>query len=304
MPEPHANLDLISNSLPSSSTVVNVSSSSEPAPEALGWTSHILPDGTLYFSHARLALVADADLRAPRVLGALAAFLDRKVPDGSSLPAGSENSWEVWLREVTKRGKRDIEFERAWVNHTERVLLTRAPTAIGTPNEADTDRTSFFTFFSCVKVSLYHQDMDMEYRYWSYIEAHPAHLKLPESAVREARDALSWTYTGTLTLLSGFVYLRLHQPDVLLPSSRPAPPPFTQAECQELTSLLAAHPAGVVHTRVIARIHLRMGMSLCLNPQYSSSNSCNSSMAPRDLPPTPCTPSGRRQAWRCSSSLP
>lgn len=36
----------------------------------------------------------------------------------------------------------------------------------------------------------------MEFRYWSFMESHPAHAPLPENAHVEALDALKWTYTG------------------------------------------------------------------------------------------------------------
>lgn len=36
----------------------------------------------------------------------------------------------------------------------------------------------------------------MEHRYWSYIEAHPAHAPLPPSAASEAINILQWSYAG------------------------------------------------------------------------------------------------------------
>jgi hypothetical protein len=36
----------------------------------------------------------------------------------------------------------------------------------------------------------------MEYRYWSFIEAHPAHNSLPVNAKIEAMDVLTWAWTG------------------------------------------------------------------------------------------------------------
>lgn len=36
----------------------------------------------------------------------------------------------------------------------------------------------------------------MEYRYWTYIESHPAHEPLPANAHAEALDVLTWCYTG------------------------------------------------------------------------------------------------------------
>ena len=38
--------------------------------------------------------------------------------------------------------------------------------------------------------------LDMEYRYWSFMEAHPAHMSLPANARMDAMDALSWAYAG------------------------------------------------------------------------------------------------------------
>ena len=73
--------------------------------------------------------------------------------------------------------------------------------------------------------------------------------------------------------------------DCLLPSARPAPPPFSQEECQELIKLLetlgevislnviltltpyAGNPnlsesQNVVHTRIVSRILMRLGKFL------------------------------------------
>ena len=37
---------------------------------------------------------------------------------------------------------------------------------------------------------------DAEYRYWSFMEAHPAHNSLPANAKMEAMDVLTWAWTG------------------------------------------------------------------------------------------------------------
>jgi hypothetical protein len=39
-------------------------------------------------------------------------------------------------------------------------------------------------------------DMDMEYRYWAFIEAHTAHTSLPVNAKIEAMDVLTWAWIG------------------------------------------------------------------------------------------------------------
>jgi len=89
--------------------------------------------------------------------------------------------------------------------------------------------------------------MDMEYRYWSFIETHPSHTTLPFEVRTEAMDVLTWAWTDRLL------------------SHRPVPTPFTQEECQELLTLLrsfgdAQSNSGIqslVHTRIVSRILLR-----------------------------------------------
>ncbi|KAJ7667201.1 hypothetical protein B0H17DRAFT_1251845 [Mycena rosella] len=91
----------------------------------------------------------------------------------------------------------------------------------------------------------------MEYRYWAFMEAHPAHASLPFAARREAMDVLTWAWTDRL----------------LPPQQLPLPPPFTQNECHELLGLLRSFndipttEAGIqsiVLTRVISRILMRV----------------------------------------------
>ena len=38
--------------------------------------------------------------------------------------------------------------------------------------------------------------LDMQYRYWSYIEAHPAHVSLTAESRADALEVLRWSYTG------------------------------------------------------------------------------------------------------------
>ncbi|EMD40307.1 hypothetical protein CERSUDRAFT_130057 [Gelatoporia subvermispora B] len=86
----------------------------------------------------------------------------------------------------------------------------------------------------------------MEYRYWGFLESHPAHAPLAEGAKAEAMEALTWSHM-----------------DCLLPSSRPVQPPFAPQECQELMGLLRSYDsttpnAPVVQTRIVARVLLRI----------------------------------------------
>ncbi|KAJ7243083.1 hypothetical protein C8J57DRAFT_1437696 [Mycena rebaudengoi] len=92
----------------------------------------------------------------------------------------------------------------------------------------------------------------MEYRYWVFMESHPAHAALPFAAHREAMDVLTWAWT-----------------DRLLPPQHeePLPSPFTQSECQELLGIMRSfgdNPQSetgiqsIVLTRIVSRILLRV----------------------------------------------
>ena len=71
------------------------------------------------------------------------------------------------------------------------------------------------------------------------MESHPAHASLPPSARSDAPDALTWSYTGRFSFTSSPRYKSTQIfPDCLLPPVRPAPPPFSQDECQEPIKLL------------------------------------------------------------------
>ncbi|KAH9947203.1 hypothetical protein B0H21DRAFT_692432 [Amylocystis lapponica] len=196
--------------------------------ETLGWTEHILPDSSFYYSHSGMRITTDIDLRAPKKLNAITEYIERKRPEEVALPP---QGWELWLRDAG-RTKYDFIPLRNWVNHKARILTLDPPPSMSgdvLPDHiTDDDR------------------LDMEYRYWTYLEAHPAHVPLPAEIRAEAMDTLTWSYT-----------------DCLLPSSKPVPPPFAPQECQELMGLFRSYDgssknAMVVHTRIVARVLLRV----------------------------------------------
>jgi hypothetical protein len=76
-------------------------------------------------------------------------------------------------------------------------------------------------------ISCFLLDLDLEYRYWAFMEAHPAHLPVSHKAKAEALDVLTWALT-----------------DQLLPSHCATPAPFIQEECQELRTILASFNRG------------------------------------------------------------
>ncbi|KAF8885831.1 hypothetical protein BD779DRAFT_1673540 [Infundibulicybe gibba] len=87
--------------------------------------------------------------------------------------------------------------------------------------------------------------LDTRYRYWSFMEAHPAHISLPQDAHQDAMDALNWASTSASY-------------DLLSPHHKILAP-FTWEECQRLTALLQSiAPASSLRTRMVSRILLRV----------------------------------------------
>ncbi|KIJ07455.1 hypothetical protein PAXINDRAFT_19360 [Paxillus involutus ATCC 200175] len=122
---------------------------------------------------------------------------------------------EMWIR-GTHGGKKGWRKQKAasepvifWVDHRSRRVLNEVPSEEYVPS-GDDDR------------------LDDEYRYWSFVEIHPAHIprEVVEAARQEAIDALHWS----------------------------------QEECQELIKLLneSSHPMTPAYTRIVARVLLRV----------------------------------------------
>jgi hypothetical protein len=53
-------------------------------------------------------------------------------------------------------------------------------------------------------------DLDMEYRYWSFIEAHPAHTALSVNAKVEAMDVLTWVWIGESIIMTDAEHCDTH----------------------------------------------------------------------------------------------
>ncbi|KAE9405550.1 hypothetical protein BT96DRAFT_812096 [Gymnopus androsaceus JB14] len=229
------------------------SHSSTPRLNHLGWIEYALPDTTVYYSHPTLRVITDVDLRSITKLDAVTAYLEhRRLHDGSGTPPG----FELWLRQNDSTGsgaahgkstkkKRALgkmkEFVpvRYWVDHRKRIVTSDPIWDAQGDGSGRRHQTG--------KVS--EDSLDMEYRYWAFMEDHPAHVSLPHNARNDAVDVLTWSWT-----------------DRLLPSQRDALPPFTQAECQELNNLLRSfgEPTAesgiqsVLQTRVVSRILMRV----------------------------------------------
>ncbi|KAG5339845.1 hypothetical protein C0989_003302 [Termitomyces sp. Mn162] len=170
-----------------------------------GWIEYQLPDRTVYYVHPTRRVTADIDLRDEKRLDAINIYFERHG-DGVSAPVGME----LWLLEDgVHNGRRPFRPPRRFlVNHNLR-MVTYDQTLV---NGESGGRS---------RKAMEDDQIDIEYRYWYFMEAHPAHTALPPNARAEAMDVLTWAWT-----------------DRLLPAHHAVPAPFAQEECQELTSLL------------------------------------------------------------------
>ncbi|KAF8871001.1 hypothetical protein BD779DRAFT_1680694 [Infundibulicybe gibba] len=183
-----------------------------------GWTEYPLPDESVYYVHPVRQLVADIDLRDAKLLGAISTYVEEHCNDPVA------HNQELWLWDA---GSHEDEFRplRCWVNHREQsVTVDLSYQAVGgsgdphSPQSRGGDR------------------LDAKYRYWSFMEAHPAHTSLPQNAQQEA--------------------IVMHSP----------PAPFTRDEFQELKTLLQSFEQeratkgepNALHTLVVSKIALKM----------------------------------------------
>ncbi|KAG1807296.1 uncharacterized protein BJ212DRAFT_757624 [Suillus subaureus] len=207
-----------------------------------GWIEQALPHGGKYFVNPRIQATTDVDLRNLSKLDAVMSV----VETAGSAPEGCE----MWAREgpVVKRGWRRQKMAGgpviSWVDHRIRRVSSGIPSVDGIIFSGEDDR------------------LDDEFRYWSFVETHPAHISLPPSARQEALDALHWSYT-----------------DPLLAHPQPIPPPFTQEECHKLLGHLndPNMRSTTTHTRMIARILLRVA-------HWRQTNFRPHKPLPRDVP--------------------
>ncbi|KAF7373085.1 hypothetical protein MSAN_00516300 [Mycena sanguinolenta] len=237
----------------------------DPTFHDLGWIAYVLPDrSATYYVQPTLHTTTDADLRDPTMLGSVSRMLgggagyrgndggsrqgtmelwlsdwDSKAGIAGRMRSGDENAsasagvrspgrWKgKGKRTDWRRRSEDAALTRWWVDHLTREVWV-----------AD----------NLVQLE---DHLDMEIRYWAFMESHPAHVALPSGAQKEAIDVLTWALMDQV----------LAQPDVLLAS------PFTQTECQELLRLLRqsgdgpqidtdVHSTGI--TRIVSRILLRV----------------------------------------------
>ncbi|KZV81438.1 hypothetical protein EXIGLDRAFT_384497 [Exidia glandulosa HHB12029] len=270
--------DFTSSQMPSPAVDVPPSSIGASPNATWNWTEHILPDTSYYYtlpmhlSPTRSPVVTDMDLRAPHTLRLVEAYLRTITPLGPSVdpntppppmpePAtpseAGKTTWqqvlgvtpsmpspltpnrgglvEVYLRNVASRasskgvGQDEFVPLTMYVRHGARSVSAQL-SEDGPRSLSDAER------------------LDQETQYWRFMETHPAHVALPDSATEEAFEALTWSYTDRV--LQSYTAARVGSP-------------FSERECHELLELLrglngAPKFRQATHTRIVSKIHLRM----------------------------------------------
>ncbi|KAG6809666.1 hypothetical protein H0H93_015611, partial [Arthromyces matolae] len=207
-----------------------------------GWIEYQLPDSTVYYVHPTRRVTADIDLRDERRLDALNAYFDRE----RDAPLGME----LWLVEEGLDGGRKPSWRppvRVLIDHRRRMAFLDHERVSGNGSGGNGVSGRRGRKGKGKAKAVEDDQLDMEYRYWTFMEGHPAHTSLPPNARAEAMDVLSWAWT-----------------DRLLPTQLSIPPPFKQEECTELMTLLRSFEQNeggsqaVLHTRVVSRVLLRV----------------------------------------------
>ncbi|KAF8872880.1 hypothetical protein BD779DRAFT_319048 [Infundibulicybe gibba] len=195
-----------------------------------GWRGCVLPDRNIYYVHSARQAITDVDMHDQGLLDAIMTHLESRNY-GMLVP----RQQELWLQNMGSRERGFIPLG-CLVDHQKRSATFDAlPEAT---EDGGDDR------------------LDAECRYWSFMQAHPAHAPLPPEAQAEALAVLTWNLT-----------------DQLLSSRRSAPAPFTQEECRELATLIRSFDKDgedeptPLRTHIISKILLRVVRWRQLHPR-------------------------------------
>jgi len=208
--------------------------------QTMGWRHITLPDNSVYFYHPTLRVTTDIDLRLPSKLDAVTSYLQENSIDESFLPP---EGWESWLVDSNVGKKHNPKPISSWVNHAGKILSFASPSLpqsheVGTARMLDDDRMLISCFVCTAGCSI-------QPRSRPRIPLLGFHGITPRPCISSAQCAFRCpgcidlvVYRSVLFTSSPHYKATQLFSDCLLPSARPAPPPFSQEECQELIKLL------------------------------------------------------------------
>ncbi|KAI0312518.1 hypothetical protein OF83DRAFT_642270 [Amylostereum chailletii] len=163
--------------------------------EANGWHMHRLPHYVVYFSHPAKSIVTDIDLRMSGRLEGVTQYLAQTTAP----PPG----WEMWLRRLEDQDAE--EYACSWINHERRVISIAFPRALDEKTSLSSEDGTSPTVPHFRPVANPRTERDMDISYWSFVKTHPAHMSLPTRAFSEAKELLTWSYTGGHFLSRAFL---------------------------------------------------------------------------------------------------
>ncbi|KAI0310590.1 hypothetical protein OF83DRAFT_849838 [Amylostereum chailletii] len=197
-----------------------------PEYEFRGWCACVGTGNVDYFYHHATRIVADTDLRSPSSLNLLSGMIDvtcrvRPPPDG----------WELWIQILPSRtNEAPIQ---CWIHHETRSISETFP--------RDDCRNEWGPSLSEV------ERLEMDIRYWSYIDGHPSHESTCLRAVSSAMNLLTRCHAELILSIPGHTA-----------------PPFTLDECQKLADIIrsldSAHissEAAFTRGSIAAQVHIR-----------------------------------------------
>ncbi|CAE6480542.1 unnamed protein product [Rhizoctonia solani] len=203
-------------------------------------------------------LVTDLDMSDPITHSGVNLFVDKNLQERDiDLPSG----WEIWIHasgtseslfdgskadrwdEVSEAGSEPVDLGYGapcvlvwtYVSHKRRRVGAQGPEDKFVAGE-DAEH-----------------DLEMERRYWAYVETHPAHADVNPRATQEAIELLTWHYTDRF-----LAEKKRGEKEVIH-----VKPPFTPEESQEVLEFLKSvttdysHANTVLKTRTVARVHVR-----------------------------------------------
>ncbi|KAF8759997.1 hypothetical protein RHS01_01428 [Rhizoctonia solani] len=256
------------------------------------WVAQTLPSGKIYYAHRLVVdeidledtlgpslvpslpqqrpvtLVTDLDMSDPVTHSGVNSFVDKNLQERDiDLPSG----WEIWIHasgtseslfdgskadrwdEVSEAGSEPVDLGYGapcvlvwtYVSHKRRRVGAQGPEDKLVTGE-DAEHGGF-------GADLFGIDLEMERRYWAYVETHPAHADVNPRATQEAIELLTWHYTDRF-----LAEKKRGEKEVIH-----VEPPFTPEESQEVLEFFKSvtsdysHANAVLKTRTVARVHVR-----------------------------------------------
>ena len=151
-----------------------------------GWSSHIHPQGWVYFYHPKIRVITNDDIRVPSVLDTVEKYI-------ATYPFSDLADRMELL--VPHNPQLDEHMFSLIVNHKSCLAGYDLKDVISTEG-MEADQGAFYSMWGLHLTDLRPTVNKRRRMYWNHLERHPNHVLLPPNAEQEARDALAWFHLG------------------------------------------------------------------------------------------------------------